>query len=131
MPNTKLSTIFKSIFANEGVVIKRSLDVAYYVTDAALNGSIQINGISLGEDGKIHLFGNLSCAFEKRKCLEAKGLKVTIWKVDVSHCGRAEIDPAEEEISQTAPGEHNEICHGFIFTTAVLPADIIGIYDII
>lgn len=129
MPNN-LTTIFKSIFADEGVV-KRSLDVAYHVADATLNGSIQNNGISLGADGKVHLFGNLSCAFEKRRCLEAKGIKVTIWKVDVSHCGRAEIDPAEEEISQKAPGEHNEICHGFVFTKAITPEEIIGIFDII
>jgi hypothetical protein len=108
---------------------KPKMDCAYYLCTTGAN--IKLTGVALSTDGFIHLFGNLSCAFEKRDCLERKGTKTSIWKVDISCCGKAEIDPSEEELSNRVPGEHNDICHGFLITKPIQAGAIIGIIDFI
>ena len=93
---------------------------AYFVGDADLADTIQITGIPVCSDGFVHLFGNLSCAVTKRNVLEALGIKCSIWKVDISECGKAEID-AKEEITLIphVAGTHDEYCHGFLVKRSI------------
>ncbi len=90
------------------------LHFAYYVGDASLEKTIYATGIPLSADGHVHLFGSLSCAVTKREILESHGIACAIWKVDLSECGKAEIDPTSEEVVAKVAGEKHEFCKGFV-----------------
>jgi len=101
-----------------------TLNVAYYV---GTEEEVYKTGIPLKTDGYVHLFGNLSCAVTKRDILESHGIKSSIWKVDISECGKAIIDKKEEEtLVPIVHGTHDEYCHGFLVSKPISACKIIS-----
>jgi hypothetical protein len=119
-----LKSIMDSIFPKSGV----RLQIAYYVAETGQQKTISRKGIPLSADGKVHVFGNLSCAMTKRDILEAQGITCCIFKIECNS-GKSEIDPSGEDVSQKAPGDHDEMCHAFMMTTPIIPECIIGVVD--